>query len=77
MAPARASGATRGPPPGTYKIGPELFRELTPALWRDFVAAYGHLPSNAEFAAFIGMPLSTFNARLGQCRAEGMRWPPI
>ena len=66
-----------GRPPGTYKIRPALFRELTPALWREFVAHYGHLPSNAEFAAYIGMPLSTFNERLAGCRAGGMPWPPI
>lgn len=67
----------RGRRRGSVKVRPELFRELAPVLWREYVKEWGHAPSDAEFARYIGMRPRTFSRRLAECREEGMTWPPI
>lgn len=74
---ARQARYAGGRPPGTTKIRPELFRDLAPDLWREFLVNYGHRPTDTEFALQLGMRPRTFSRRLAECRARGMQWPPI
>jgi hypothetical protein len=41
------------------------------------VEQWGHRPSDAAFAAAIGVPPSTFSRYLKKARDDGMKWPPI